>query len=230
VSVRARLVQRLIPTRHPAWRAFAAAVGGEFRERPFWASDEVVTRFREWVVHVDTVMLDPRTGALKPGAFYSTRRGTQVWADFSSVDGFRFAIRDRRWAHANPWNLEWDIDPGRLADAVASRLGALDVSIGNAAFDDRYTIRSNQPDKVQRLFSEGSTVERLLARPELAEIRIAAAGSQNIAAAQPATLIAWERQLLQDVRELRDLHDVVTGLLTGLARLGSATSSVDPPA
>lgn len=221
IVLSASLVQRFIPTRHPSWREFASKVGGEFRANRFWRSDEVVSRLGDWTVHLDTVMLDPRSGVPNPGTFYSTRRGTQVWANFTSIDGFRFGIRDRQWLHNVPGRLEWDIDPGRLVDAMRGRLGAEDVQVGHPVFDERFTVKTNEPDKLRTLL-DSSMLEQALRRPELAEIRIAAPEAGDGFVAQAATLIVWGRLMVHDPEELLDLHELIVGLLDRLARLGSA--------
>ncbi|MGH8936250.1 MAG: hypothetical protein ACRDXD_08325 [Acidimicrobiia bacterium] len=221
MSLRASLIQRLIPTRHASWKAFADRMGGEFRANRFWRSDEVVSRLGDWTVHLDTVMLDPESGVPKPGTSWSTRRGTQVWANFTSIDGFRFASRDQQWLHRNPFRLEWDIDPGRLVDAVRGRLGAEDVQVGVPEFDDRFTVKTNDPDKL-KVVLDASIVDQVLRRGDLAEIRIAAPEPGDGFVAQPATLIIWERQFLVDPEQLLDLHELIVGLLDRLARLGSA--------
>jgi hypothetical protein len=221
-EIRSSITRRLLPTRHPSWQEFAVRVRGEFRPSPFWRTDEVVTRFDRWLLHLDTVMLDRETGVPKSGLIYSTRRGTEVWARFTSVDGFRFAVRDRQWLHRNPNRLEWEIDPGRLVDAVLRRTKPEETEIGDARFDGGYVARSNHPAKLQRLLTEGSTIERILDRSELAEIRIVGPDPGEDMFAQQASLLLWERQMLQDPEQLLDLHELLLGLLDCLARMGSA--------
>lgn len=219
--LRDRLLQGLIPTRHSSWREFAAKVGGEFRANRFWRSDEVVSRFGDWTVHLDTVMLDPDSGA-PGGAVYSTRRGTQVWADFSSLDGFRFAVRDRQWLHRNPSELEWDIDVGRLIDTVRGRLGAKDVEVGHPEFDERFTVKTNDHEKLAMVV-DASIVDQVMRRDDLAEIRIAAPEPGDQLVAQPATLIVWEREFLIDPEQMLDMHELIVGLLDRMAGIGSAS-------
>jgi hypothetical protein len=226
----------MIPTRHPSWKEFAAKVGGEFRANRFWRSDEVVTQLGDWEVHLDTVMLDPetgaphtdlRTGAPAPGLHFSTRRGTQVWANFTSIDGFRFVIRDRQALHRNPWGLQWDIDVGRLIDKAKSRLGVEDVEVGHPDFDDRFTVRTNDPAKLRNLF-DSSILEQVMRCPDLAEIRI---DSEPVDGAVPraATMLIWRRLMTHDVEELVDFHELILGLLDRLANQGSAAPFIQPP-
>lgn len=226
MTLRPSLAQRFVPTRHPSWREFAKQIGGRFHKRPFWRSDEVVSRADGWEIHLDTVMLDPRTGSDRAGTFYSTRRGTRAWASYSSIDGLRFAIQDRPWARQHPFRFEWDIDPARLADAVRERLGVKDVEIGNAQFDERYTVRANQPDKLRALL-DADVLEALLERPALTVLRISGADPGEPPSALPATLIAWERRFLDDPAELAALHGLCLKLMNGLARIGSAAPAAD---
>lgn len=213
--------QRMIPTRHPSWEEFASRAGGSLKRHSFWRSDEIVTSMGGWEVHLQSVMLDHKTGARNPGTFYSTRRGTEVWAGFSSLDGFRFSARDREWLHRQPYQLRWDIDVGRLVDAVRRRRQPEDTQIGNETFDQRFVTRSNDPGKLRALV-EGAALERILKRPYLAEFHIEAGEPDESGAPQPASLVVWERDMLQDADQLLDLHEVLLALLDRLGRLGSA--------
>jgi len=221
------LTQRMIPTRHPSWDDLATRTGGTLKRNKFWRSDEVVSSMGGWEVHLQSVMLDSKTGARNPGTFYSTRRGTEVWAGFSSLDGFRFSSRDRQWLHRQPYQLQWDIDVGRLVDAVRRRRQPEDTQIGNETFDQRFVTRSNDPVKLRALL-EGSALDRILKRPYLAEFHIEAADPDESGSPQPASLVVWEREMLLDADQLLDLHEVLLALLDRLGRLGSAGPLTSP--
>ena len=178
-------------------------------------------RMGGWEVHLQTVMLDSKTGARNPGTFYSTRRGTEVWAGFTSLDGFRFSARDREWLHRQPYQLQWDIDVGRLVDAVRRRRQPEDTQIGNELFDQRFVTRTNDPAKLKTLL-DGAALERILKRPYLAEFHIEAAEPDESGSPLLASLVIWERQMLQDADQLLDLHEVLLALLDRLGRLGAA--------
>ena len=220
-QLEASFAQRMIPTRHPSWQEFAGRVGGNLKRQRFWRSDEVVTSMGGWEVHLQSVMLDSKTGARNPGTFYSTRRGTEVWAGFTSLDGFRFSARDREWLHRQPYQLQWDIDVGRLVDAVRRRRQPEDTQIGNELFDQRFVTRTNDPAKLKTLL-DGAALERILKRPYLAEFHIEAAEPDESGSSLPASLVVWERQMLQDADQLLDLHEVLLALLDRLGRLGAA--------
>lgn len=236
MSLREFWIQKMIPTRHPSWKEFAAKVGGEFKANRFWRSDEVVTQLGDWEVHLDTVMLDPETGAphtdLKTGApaaglHFSTRRGTQVWANFTSTDGFRFVIRDTQWLHRNPWGLQWDIDVGRVIDQVKRRRGVEDVEVGHPDFDERFTVRTDDPAKLRNVF-DSSILEQVMRSSDLAEIRI---DSEPIdgPVPRPANLLIWKRLMTHDVEELGEFHELILGLLDRLANQGSAAPFIQSP-
>ncbi|MGH8875278.1 MAG: hypothetical protein ACRDVM_08520 [Acidimicrobiia bacterium] len=216
------LRKRLIPTRHPSWREFADRVGGEFRQARWWRSDEVVTRVGDWLVHLDTVMLDPESGVLEPGRFYSSRRGTQAWADFHSLDAFQFIARDRKWLHGVPGRLQWDIDLGRLMDAIGGHDPDEDLELGEPSFDEHFVVRANDPAKLKALVAETSLLATLAARPALAEIRIAIAGKTGDPSPRPASLILWEREMWHDPDALMAIQGLLVGLLDRLAAIGSA--------
>lgn len=211
-------------------------MGGEFRANRFWRSDEVVTQLGDWEVHLDTVMLDPetgaphtdlRTGAPAAGLHFSTRRGTEVWANFTSTDGFRFAIRDKQWLHRNPWRMEWDIDVGRLVDKVSGLRGVEDVEVGSPDFDDRFIVRTDDPAKLRNVV-DTSILEQVVRSPDLAEIRI---DSEPVDGPVPraATLLIWKRLMSHDVEELIDFHELILGLLDRLANQGSAAPFIEDP-
>jgi hypothetical protein len=221
------LTQRLIPTRHPSWADLATRTGGILKRNKFWRSDEVVSSMGGWEVHLQSVMLDHKTGARNPGTLYSTRRGTEVWAGFSSLDGFRFSARDRQWLRRQPYQLQWDVDVGRLVDAVRRRRQPEDTQIGNETFDQRFVTRSNDPGKLRALL-EGSALDRILKRPCLAEFHIEAAEPDESGSPQPASLVVWEREMLLDADQLLDLHEVLLSLLDRLGRLGSAGPLTGP--
>lgn len=212
----------MIPTRHPSWREFATRVGGEFRQARWWKSDEVLTQAGRWLVHVDTVMLDPQSAALKPGTLYSTRRGTQVWADFQSLDAFQFIARDRKWLHGLPGLLQWDIDPGRLLDAIRRHDPQNDLELGDPSLDERFVVRANDPAKLETLVADTSLLARLAARQALAEVRVAVAGKGDDPVPRPASLILWERAMWHDPDELVTLHELLIAVLDRLAAIGSA--------
>lgn len=217
-----RLKERFIPTRHPSWREFADRVGGEFRQARWWKSDEVITRAGSWLVHLDTVMLDARSGALNPAAFYSTRRGTQARSDFQSLDAFQFIARDRVWLHGVPGQLQWQIDPARLMDALRRHDPQKDIELGDPSFDERFVIRANDPDKLRTLFADPSVLSKLTSRPALAEVRVAVAGKAEEPVPRPASLILWEREMWQDPEQLRAMHELLVAILDRLAATGSA--------
>jgi hypothetical protein len=218
---RSALVRRMIPTRHPSWEDLAARTGGALKRNRFWKSDEVVSRIGGWEVHLDTGLLDSRTGACNPGTFFSTPRGTQVWAGFTSLDGFRFWARDREWLHRQLYQLSWDADVGRPVDAARRRSRPEDTEIGNAEFDCRFVARTNDPNKLGALM-EGVVLERVLNRPYLVELHIQAEQPDEVGSPQPASLVVWERQMVHDADALLDLHEILLGLLDRLGRLGSA--------
>jgi hypothetical protein len=211
----------MIPTRHPSWEEFASRASGNMKRNRFWRSDEVVTTMGGWEVHLQSVMLDHKTGARNPGTFYSSRRGTEVWAGFTSLDGFRFSARDREWLHKQPYHLQWDIDIGRLVDAVRRRRQPEDTQIGNEIFDQRFVTRTNDPGKLRALL-DGAALERILKRPYLAEFHIEAGEPDESGSSLPASLVVWERQMIQNADQLLDLHEVLLALLDRLGRLGSA--------
>lgn len=211
----------MIPTRHSSWEEFASRIGGTLHRHKFWRSDEVVSNLGGWEVHLQTVMLNPKTGARNPGTFYSTRRGTEVWAGFNSLDGFRFSARDREWLHRQPYQLQWDIDIGRLVDAARRRVQPEDTQIGNEHFDQRFVSRTNDPAKLRAVL-EGIPLERILKRPHLAEFHIEGKEPDEAGSPQPVSLVVWERQMLQDADQLMDLHEVLLAVLDRLGTLSSA--------
>lgn len=215
------LTQRMIPTRHPSWEELASRTGGTLHRHRFWRSDEVVSNMGGWEVHLQTVMLDSKTGARNPGTFYSTRRGTEVWAGFTSLDGFRFSARDREWIHRQKYQLQWDIDIGRLVDAARRRARPEETKIGHEGFDQRFVSRSNDPGKLRAVL-EGVALERILKRPYLAEFHIEGGDPDETGSPQLASLVVWDRQMLQDADQLLDLHEVLLALMDRLGRLGSA--------
>jgi hypothetical protein len=227
----------MIPTRHPSWQEFAVKVGGEFRANRFWRSDEVVTQHDDWEVHLDTLMLDhktgallarnPRTGAPTAGLHYSSRRATQVWANFTSLDGFRFVIRDQQWLHRNPWRLQWDIDLAGLVDKVKGGLGVEEVEVGHPDFDEGFTVRTDDPAKLRNLF-DSSILEQVMRSRDLAEIRIDLEPGDELVP-RPATLLIWKHLMTHDTEELVDFHELILVLLDRLARHGSAAPFIRPP-
>ncbi|MGH8958233.1 MAG: hypothetical protein ACRDVK_06120, partial [Acidimicrobiia bacterium] len=146
---------------------------------------------------------------------------TEVWAGFESRDGFRFLARDRGWSHRRPNALAWDIDVGRLADAIRRRFRPEETEIGQEAFDQRFVTRTNDPNKLRSLL-DGSVMPRLLARSQLAEIYIEGPDPEENASPQLASLVLWDREFLADVEALLDLHEVLLALLDRLSRSGSA--------
>lgn len=223
------LAMRFIPTRHPSWQEFASRTGGELVRNRFWkGSDQVVSRMGGWEVHLSSVMLDPKTGDRNPATFYSTHRGTEVWAGFESTDGFRFLARDRGWSHRRPGILSWDMDLSRLADAVRRRFRPEDTEIGHEGFDERFVTRTDNPVKLRALL-DGPVMARVLGRPNLAEIYIDGPEPEEGGSSQPASLVLWERSLLQDVEALLDLHEVLLALLDRLSRTGSAVPLSSTP-
>ncbi len=97
---------------------------------------------------------------------------------------------------------------GRLTDQIKTRRGVKDVEVGHPDFDERFTVRTDDPAKLRNAF-DSSILEQVMRPPDLAEIRI---DSEPIdgPVPRPANLLIWKRLMTHDVDELVDFHELIS--------------------
>lgn len=113
--------------RDEAWRQFASEIGAEFMEGGFFRSSKVQAHVSKWTVTLDTYSVSSGD---------SSETYTRMKSSIQEQDGFWFNI----------------FRTGLVAK-LDKALGVQDIEIGDADFDQGFTIRSNNESKVRALFS-----------------------------------------------------------------------------
>jgi hypothetical protein len=187
------------PTRDAVWEQLAEEIGGSFYDGGFWLGDSKVrAHVGDWVVTLDT---------------YKDSHGTiftRLRAPFVNKDGFVFTVF-----------LEDSFEDRHSADDQ-------DLELGQADFDKRFVIKSNNIDEVKKLFSDEKIIALLQKQPEV--YFSAAKESGWYSKEFPAgigELLFLARGEIKDLARLKELYTLFGETLDQLCRIGAAGSE-DP--
>jgi hypothetical protein len=126
-----------------AWRQAASEVGGKYthRGRGAGVEDQIVLQYDQWHIVMSKICLS--TGE-------SYIRTTVVGATYITTDNLRFTIKR-----------------SGVFTRIGKLLGMQDITIGDAAFDDDFTIKGNDVTKVKELLSDEYLRALLSAQPRV---------------------------------------------------------------
>jgi hypothetical protein len=187
------------PTRDAVWEQFAEEIGGNFYDGGFWLGDSKVRAHSgDWIVTLDT---------------YKDQHGTiftRLRAPFVNKDGFVFTVfRD-----------------GSFEDRHSA--DDQDLEVGEADFDARFVIKSNNLDEVKKLFSD-EKIRALLKKQPHVYFR-ASKESGWYSKEFPdgiGELLFLARGEIRDLGRLKELYTLFGETLDQLCRIGAAASD-DP--
>lgn len=166
------------PSRERVWEAMAGELGARFVDRTWLSGSYVVAQSGPWEVMLDSYTVS--TG--KSSVTY-----TRIRAPFVSREGFRFSI-----GRSSP------LTP------LAKLLGAQDIEVGYADFDQSHVIKSNDPETVRRLFAN-PVIRDLLLAEKYATLRISDDGGWG-GGKYPPDVDLLTLQVTGNILDLDHLH------------------------
>ena len=183
-----------------AWGLFSSQVGGQFVER----SEKVQTRFRNWIITLDTYTADQRGYALPIP--YTRMRAPYLEVIVQGVDDFWFKVRPRS-------------SKGVLGGIIRLLLGAPDIEVGQDEIDEYFSVEANDESRVRSLFENPKFRQLIRSQPTI-DLRIRYdAGFFE--------LYFLERGIITDVGRLTSLVELFKETLNQLSVIGAA-SEEDP--
>lgn len=117
------------------WRQIEKDIGGEYIDRGLFKENALVYRHGEWQIVLDTFMV---MAGNTPVPF------TRMRAPFVNKDQFHFAIY-----------------PEGFFSKIRKFFGMQDIEIGEAAFDEKFIIKSNNEEKIKLLLQSAEIRELL---------------------------------------------------------------------
>jgi len=127
------------------WTQLAEMIEAEFIKGGFWKSDKVVSNYKNWTIILDTYTHFP----LKSSVTY-----TRVRAPLISTGDLSFKLYNKN-----------------IMSGIGKLLGLTDISIGDTNFENKYTIKGNNEEKITELFSN-SKVQELIYSIEKVHLEI----------------------------------------------------------
>jgi hypothetical protein len=187
------LMRRLFgPSQAEIWERLAREVGGDFTKGGFARPARVDVRVGEWTITLDTFSI---RGAVC----------TRMRAPYVNPDGFRFTV----YRHG-PFS-----DLGKL-------LGMQDLAIGDAEFDQRFIVKSNDEAKVRRLLNDRIRAA-IMAQPSMfLEVRDDEGWFGTTFPDGVDELHFMVLGLITDLDRLKTLYGLFGDVLHELCRMGSA--------
>jgi hypothetical protein len=183
------------PTREEIWEQLAEEIGGNFYDGGFWLGDSKVrAHVGDWIITLDT---------------YKDRAGTiftRLRAPFVNKDGFVFSV-----FRENSFEDRHDPD-------------AQDLEIGQADFDERFVIKSNNLEEVKRLFSDEKIRDLLKKQPNVFFSAARESGWYSKDFPEGiGELLFHARGEIKDLDRLKELYALFGETLDQLCRIGAAT-------
>jgi hypothetical protein len=183
------------PSKSEIWKQLSEQLGGEYLAS--WRGDKVQVAHGDWVMTLDTYVVMAKNTPI----FF-----TRMRAPFVNPSGFRFSIRRRN-----------------IFSEIAAWLGAQDIEIGDAEFDQTYVIKSNNESRVRDLLRDQRLRDLLDAQPS---VSLAVKDDEGWFGAKfpegTDELYFSVHGIIKDIDRLKALYDLFGETLDQLARIGSA--------
>jgi hypothetical protein len=223
------LLRRIFGAGHDdVWKQLGEELGAKFTKGGFLKSSKVEARVKNWTVTLDTFTVS--TGK-------STVTYTRMRAPFVNSDGFRFLIYRK-----SPFS------------AVGKLLGMQDVEVGgpkfeslgplfgvpsyvdphfiessDTEFDAEFIIKSNDEEKVGKLFKQSKIRELIRSQPTI-ELQVKSRGGWfNRAKNRGSDELHFHvTGVIKDLQRLKLLFELYAEVLNGIHALQSASEKRQP--
>lgn len=190
------------PSKDHIWGQMTQTINAENTEERIIEGSHITFKHGEW-----TITLDSYTTAVGNESMVYTR----IRAPYVNTDGFRFSIYEQT-----------------LFTQIAHLLGAQDVEVGDAFFDDNYVIKATDEKKVKELLADTKLRELIATLPDIHFSVRSDEGWFGVDFPDGVDELCFEcTGLIQDEDRLKDLFELFSLCLDRLFRLGSA-SDKDP--
>jgi len=177
------------------WRQLSEELGGTMTSS--WRGEKVQVQHEQWVLTLDTYVVMANNAPL----FF-----TRMRAPFVNPSAFRFSIRRRN-----------------VFSDIAAWLGAQDVEIGIAEFDQAFVVKSSNEPRVRELLRDGTLLRQLEQQPTLSLIVKDDEGWFGTTFPERVDELYFSvHGVINDLDRLKDLFELFAVTLDRLAVTGSA--------
>ena len=177
------------------WRQLSEELGGTMTSS--WRGEKVQVQHEQWVLTLDTYVVMANNAPL----FF-----TRMRAPFVNPSAFRFSIRRRN-----------------VFSDIAAWLGAQDVEIGNAEFDQAFVVKSSNEPRVRELLRDGTLLRQLEQQPTLSlTVKDDEGWFGTTFPERVDELYFSVHGVINDLDRLKDLFELFAVTLDRLAVTGSA--------
>lgn len=185
------------PSQQEIWQQLSAEIGARYVEGGFWKGDKVQATHGPWIITLDKYVVS--TG--KTTVVY-----TRIRAPYVNPDGFRFTVYRKG-----------------LFSEIAKWFGMQDIQVGYPPIDQDFIFKSNQPSKLQGLFSNSRIRELIAMQPE---INFSVKDDEGFFGPSfpegVDELCFLTRGVIKDLERLKLLYELFAETLDQLCRIGSA--------
>ena len=189
------------PSRDEIWTTLREQIGGEVIPGDFWHGQRLQAQSGDW-----TVTLDEYTTMIMAGKVMVPVHHTRMRAPFPNPSGFRFSIYR-----------------ASIFSSLGTLLGAQDIQIGHAEFDDDFVIKGNDESHVRALCD--SELLRALASAQ-PKFQLAVHDDDGwFGKPYPPTVDVLTFDVAEQIRDvirLKGVYEVFAGTLSRLSEMGLA--------
>lgn len=185
------------PSKEEVWNQLCQEIGAEFVRGGFWKGDRVEVRVGEWTIVLDTYAVS--TGK-------TTVVFTRMRAPFVNPEGFQFKLYQ-----------------AGVFSELGKFFGMQDITIGDAAFDEAYIIKGNNPETIRQLFANEMIRRLVQGQPHISfEVKDDEGAFGKHFPAGVDELYFQVPGIITDVDRLKALYLLFAEVLNQLCMIGSA--------
>ncbi len=182
-----------------AWKEFADEIGGEYIDRGFWKSKQVIVKYENWTIILDR--FSRSTGK-------STTTYTRIRVPLKTLDGLQFKVHKKS-----------------IFTNMGKIFGAKLIETGEGNFDRDFAIKGNNEVKIREIFSI-DVIRDLISKQArfFLEIRDDEGYFNNNLSKGNYELHFESIGVIKDIDRLRDLFKIIGLLLKALSLSGSVST------
>jgi hypothetical protein len=189
-----------------AYKKFASEINGKFSRGDFYNPVKVEVPFKNWTITLDTNVTKELLNNSGGNPYGGNSEYTRVRAPFIKSGNFHFAISNTG-----------------AFDSFTKLFGAQDITTGDEKFDDSFTIKGSDENRIQHLFSN-TTIRHLLM--ELGEVHLMTREQEGLFGIQlPSNvneLFFKAEDVLIEPGKLKLLIELFSEILDQLCSIGCA--------
>ncbi len=185
------------PSKDEIWSQLSQEIGADYQKGGFFTPGKVVLTHKQWEITLDTYTVsDGKT----------SHTYTRIRAPYVNQDGFRFNIYRKS-----------------VFSGLGKLLGAQDIEIGDAFFDEEFIIQGTPEEQVRRLLMNADICQRIQNQPDIHfQVKDDEGWFRKKFPEGVDELYFQTYGVIKDKQRLKDLFDLFALVLEELCRMGSA--------